>query len=109
MLVFPTIIEEAFGISQVEAMAAALTVISSATGGAQEIIEHGASGLTFHAQDEKGLADSFEQLIENPDQWAHLAADGQKCALERFDINTSVDELERQFRKMLHGKDSGRD
>ena len=39
VLAFPSVFEEPFGISQVEAMAAGLTVVTSGTGGAREIVE----------------------------------------------------------------------
>ena len=56
VLAFPSVFQEPFGISQVEAMAAGLTVVSSGTGGAKEIIEHGKSGLIFESENSESLA-----------------------------------------------------
>ena len=70
VLVFPSIVQEAFGISQVEAMAAGLTVVSSGTGGAREIIEHGKSGLIFESENSESLAQELSGLAENPEKMA---------------------------------------
>ncbi len=59
VLVFPSRFQEPFGISQVEAMAAGLTLITSGTGGAGEIIEHGHDGLFFESENPIDLADAL--------------------------------------------------
>ena len=56
VLVFPSRFEEPFGISQVEALAAGLVVVSTGTGGAKEIVRDGIDGLLFRAGDEADLA-----------------------------------------------------
>jgi glycosyltransferase involved in cell wall biosynthesis len=101
VLVFPSIVEEAFGISQVEAMAAGLTVVSSGTGGAGEIIEHGKSGIIFESEKSKSLARELMALVENPEKWEEISREGRKRAMEKFDIERSVDILEQEFLKLL--------
>jgi len=97
VLVFPSIVQEAFGISQVEAMAAGLTVVSSGTGGAGEIIEHGKSGIIFESEKSESLARELMALAENPEKWEEIAREGRKRAMEKFDIERSVDILEQEF------------
>lgn len=102
VLVFPSIVQEAFGISQVEAMAAGLTVISSGTGGAKEIIEHGQSGLIFEPNNSKSLAKELLDLVKNPEKWQSIAKGGEKRAIEKFDIERSVDILEHEVLKLIN-------
>jgi glycosyltransferase involved in cell wall biosynthesis len=102
ILVFPTIVDEAFGISQVEAMAAGLTVVSSGTGGAKEIIEHEKSGIIFRSKDENSLAEELLNLLNNPAKWKNIAETGQQRALDRFDIERSVDILEERFSYLIN-------
>jgi glycosyltransferase involved in cell wall biosynthesis/Flp pilus assembly protein TadD len=104
VLVFPSIVQEAFGISQVEAMAAGLAVVSSGTGGAREIIEHGKSGLIFDSEDSESLAQALSSLAENPEKWQSIAEEGRKRAIETFDIERSVDILEQEFSKLTNGR-----
>ncbi len=101
VLAFPSVFQEPFGISQVEAMAAGLTVVSSGTGGTREIVEHGVSGLVFESENGESLASELSGLTENPEKWRELARTGQRLALEEFDIEKSVDLLEQEFSALI--------
>ncbi len=104
VLVFPSIVKEAFGISPVEAMAAGLTVITSGTGGAKEVVEHGVSGIIFKSEDDASLADALIGLAKDTRRWGQIALAGQRRAMELFDIEHSVDALESCFSRLLKSK-----
>jgi glycosyltransferase involved in cell wall biosynthesis len=104
VLVFPSLVEEAFGISQVEAMASCLTVITTATGGASEIVEDGISGLVFSKGDSDILAENLISLINNRHRWKRISVAGQHRAKDIFDIPKSVDILENKFQELLDKK-----
>ncbi len=99
-LVFPTIIEEAFGKSQIEAMASGLAVISSATGGAAEVVVHGKNGLTFKGGDALDLATKLLFLTENPEESFQLARNGQMSST-KYSTPRSVSKLEAIIESML--------
>ena len=99
ILVFPSIVEEAFGISQVEAMASGLAVISSATGGAAEVIEHRRSGLVFKAGDGLSLAQSIAALVADPQLWRSVQENGRERA-KLFAVPVTVDRIESMFIEM---------
>jgi glycosyltransferase involved in cell wall biosynthesis len=100
VLVFPSLVKEAFGITQVEAMAAGLVVVGSGTGGAVEIIEHGKSGLLFQSGNPLSLATELIKLTEEKRLWETMRIKGQQRALELFDIEKSVDRIEEIFGEM---------
>jgi glycosyltransferase involved in cell wall biosynthesis len=100
VLVFPSVIDEAFGISQVEAMAAGVAVVSSGTGGGVEIIRDGVDGLLFRNGDHEHLADRLAGLAADPAGWARLAQAGQARA-QAFTVAASVDRLEATFEALL--------
>ena len=102
ILVFPSIAEEAFGISPVEAMAAGLLVITTGVGGAGEVVEDGVSGLRFPPENSEVLARQLYGLLSEPDRWELIAKNGQQRALRFFDINRSVDLLEQKFYELLY-------
>ena len=102
VLAFPSVFQEPFGISQVEAMAAGLAVVSSGTGGAREIVEHGVSGLIFKSENSESLARELLWLAENPEKWREIAREGQKRAMKEFDIEKSVDRLEQEFLTLIN-------
>ncbi|MGA7934787.1 MAG: glycosyltransferase family 4 protein [Kovacikia sp.] len=105
VLVFPSRFQEPFGISQVEAMAAGLTLITSGTGGAGEIIEHGQDGLFFESENPLDLADVLSFLAANPVAWEAISRKGQQKALSQFSQTRAVEQLESVFQALLSEKE----
>lgn len=93
VLVFPSKFEEPFGISQVEAMAAGLVVVSSGTGGAREIVRAGVDGLLFAAGDAAALTAKLVQLAREPGLMAQLQRRAQARAA-RFSVEQAVLKIE---------------
>lgn len=100
VLVFPSVFQEPFGISQVEAMAAGLTVVTSATGGSGEIVRHGVDGLHFASENHMDLAAKLRGLLEDRNGWARLAEAGRARAFD-FAVSRSVDRIEKLFTDLL--------
>jgi len=100
VLVFPSVFEEPFGKTQIEAMAAGLLVVSSGSGGASEIVEHGKTGLLFKGGDARDLAEKLVSAHRNPSAVEQIALAGQARAFE-FTTEASVDRLERIFGELL--------
>lgn len=105
VMVFPSIFDEPFGKSQIEAMAAGLAVISSGTGGAQEIIIHEKNGWIFDKNKTDDLSEKLAFIYKNPVRAKKVAA----CAIEdafRFNTNNSVKKLEKTFDLLENRKNS---
>jgi glycosyltransferase involved in cell wall biosynthesis len=100
VLVFPSVFEEPFGKTQIEAMAAGLLVVSSGSGGASEIIENGKTGLLFKGGDARDLAEKLLSAHRNQRAAEQIALAGQARAFE-FTTEASVDRLERIFDELL--------
>ena len=94
VLVFPTQVPEAFGISQVEAMASGLIVITSGTGGTQEVIRHGMDGLVFEMGSAVSLAQNLALLAKNKELRDKLQINSQKRAMQ-FSVTESVVRIEK--------------
>jgi glycosyltransferase involved in cell wall biosynthesis len=105
VLVFPSRFEEPFGISQVEAMISGLVVVSSATGGAREVIRDGVDGLVFPNGNANALADRLQSLATKPELFARLQEGGQGRAAE-FSVDQAVNRIEQIFEEMLEAKAS---
>jgi glycogen(starch) synthase len=101
VLVFPSRFQEPFGISQVEAMAAGLTLVTSGTGGAREIVEQGQDGLLFESENPFDLADALSFLAANPVEWESIARKGQQKALSQFSQTRAVEQLEAVFQSLI--------
>jgi len=100
VLVFPSVFEEPFGKTQIEAMAAGLLVVSSGSGGASEIIEHGKTGLLFKAADARALAERLVSAHRNPAAAERIALAGQARAFE-FTTEASVARIEAVFDELI--------
>ncbi|MDQ5978490.1 MAG: hypothetical protein QG602_1464 [Verrucomicrobiota bacterium] len=100
VLVFPSVFEEPFGKTQIEAMAAGLLVVSSGSGGASEIVENGKTGLLFKSGDPRDLAEKLLSAHRNPRAAEQIALAGQARAFE-FTTEASVDRLERIFGELI--------
>jgi glycosyltransferase involved in cell wall biosynthesis len=100
VLVFPSLVPETFGISQVEAMAAGLVVVSSGTGGAREIIRPGVDGLLFQGESAGDLAEKLCSLARDPALFSRLQHAAQSRAAA-FSVEHSVSKIERLVEEML--------
>lgn len=99
VLVFPSVFEEPFGISQVEAMTSGLVVVSSGTGGACEIVEHGVSGLIHERENADSLANQLLFLAEHPKVLEAMSEAAQKRA-EVFSVDHSVRVIESSLKEL---------
>ena len=102
VLAFPSRFEEPFGISQIEAMAAGLTLVTSGTGGAGEIVAvSGQDGLLFESENPLDLADVLAALPADPERWGTIAANGQQRALTEFSQTKAVEQLEQALLDLI--------
>jgi len=104
VLVFPSVFQEPFGISQVEAMAAGLVVVTSATGGAGEIVRHLKDGVHFESENSTSLAQHLLFLAEQPAIRNELAAAAQERAKD-FSVMKSVNVIEKTFDELSQSVD----
>jgi glycosyltransferase involved in cell wall biosynthesis len=100
VLVFPSVVPETFGISQVEAMAAGLAIVSSGTGGAKEIIRHDLDGLLFTAGQPEELAHHLLTLARQPALLERLQRAAQARAMA-FSVEHSVHKIEQLIEELL--------
>jgi glycogen synthase len=94
ILVFPSIYEEPLARVTQEAMASGLVVVGTTTGGTEEILRDGKTGLTFAPDDEEGLAKQISRLVTDPDLCCRLAQAGHQIVLEHFTLDKMVNEIE---------------
>lgn len=89
---YPTIDEEPLGLVPPEAMAAGVPVVVSRSGGMQETVLDGQTGLVVEKRDDAALATAAARLITDAGLRARLVAGGLERA-EQFDISQYVDWL----------------
>ncbi len=83
LLVIPSL-EEGFGLSALEAMAAARPVVASRVGGLCELVVDGMTGRLFPAGDTYALVRCIAEAANDRQRWALMGAVGWKRAREHF-------------------------
>ena len=99
ILAFPSVFQEPFGISQIEAMASGMVVITSGRGGSREIVRDEVDGLLFEGENAVDFAKKVASLVADPQRWRQLAIAGRERAIE-FGIPRTVDKIESLFETM---------
>lgn len=102
IFVFPSTWEEPFGISQVEALAAGLLVVSSGTGGAAETVHDDINGRRFRPSDSQHLAEILLDIYQNPGAHEHLRKRGRSLAQTHFDTARETCKLSKLMIDRVH-------
>jgi glycosyltransferase involved in cell wall biosynthesis len=92
VFLMPGRIDEGFGLVYLEAMAAGLVVVGTATGGAAELCHHERNALVVRA-DADDVASAIRRLAADAPLRARLAAEGRRTA-ERYSLSATVDGFE---------------
>ena len=94
---------EPFGLAIVEAMAAGLPIVATASEGAMEILEDRKTARLVRVDDPDALAGAINDLLDNPQECSRLARNAQLAARERFSLVRMAGDTERVYREVLAG------
>lgn len=94
---------EAFGMTQVEAMACGLPIINTAIAGSgvSWVAPHGLTGLTVPVDNPPALAEAAWKMAEQPDQRAAWGQAARRRAQAEFDHRVMADRVAEVYRKVL--------
>ena len=98
---------EGLGLTVIESMAAGVPTLGSRSGGIQEIIEDGTSGLLFGEGNAEALREALERVVASPDLRRTLSQRGQVRARTVFDAPAMVSAFEALMRRELGGEKLG--
>jgi rhamnosyl/mannosyltransferase len=86
LLVLPSVARsEAFGVVQLEAMAAAVPVVTTEVGtGTSWVTKHGETGLVVPPRDVAALRSAISELLANPARAREMGQAGRKRMLDHF-------------------------
>jgi glycogen synthase len=101
MLLFTSLWDEPFGRVLVEAMAAGVIVVGTATGGAKELLVDSENALLFPPGDADRLATRLLEVVDSPVLRQRLIEGGRQTAIERFDSQRMADEIEAYLERMV--------
>jgi len=103
VFVAPSVVEEALGLSILEAMAAKTPVIATRKGGIPLLVKHNQNGLFVRPRNSQAIADACNKLLANDELRHKLAEQARKTIEEKFSWKT----IGEQFDKLYHRYGNG--
>ena len=101
VVVQPSVRPESFGMTVLEAMAAAKPVVAAAHGGVLEIVRDGETGLLVVPGDPDGLARAISTLLASTALRERMGAAGRERVLSHFSTTSFRDGYLRTYRQVL--------
>ncbi|MER3445424.1 MAG: hypothetical protein C4291_00695 [Candidatus Dadabacteria bacterium] len=96
---------EGLPISLLEAMSCGLPCIATSVGGIPDLIENGENGKLVKVGDEEGIYNAIVELIRNREIARIRGEKGRKTVVERFSIDSIVNEHIRLFSSLLNARE----
>ena len=93
--------EEGIANALKEAMAMGLIVVGSWHAGTSELIDHGISGFLTFEKDVSDLVQVIIYILEHPKEWKIIGEAARKKIEDEFEINVSIENLEKLFYRLL--------
>lgn len=93
IFIFPSIWQEPFGLTHLEAMAIGLPVVSTADGGHGEFLQDGYNAMIFQKENVEDLTEKIRVVIQDGCLRRRLARTARHVVEQRFTIDRYVDDL----------------
>jgi glycosyltransferase involved in cell wall biosynthesis len=94
ILVFPSVWDEPFSITLLEAMSSGLAVVSTNTGGTPEILIDEMNALIFPKGDARGCASQVLRLLTDGRLFESIRREGRRTVEENFRLKSMIDKIE---------------
>jgi glycosyltransferase involved in cell wall biosynthesis len=101
ILIFPSVWEEPFSITLLEAMSSGLAVVGTTTGGSREILQDGQNALVFRNEDPEDCARAIARLFANPELFETIRRNGRRTIEQKHRIQEMVDNIENSLREAV--------
>ncbi len=97
VVALPSLWPEPFGLVGIEALSAGRPVIASATGGVEDWLVDGVSGLCVAPGDVRALAGALNELLADPARQHTMGSAGREMVAERFSADRHVAALSQAY------------
>ena len=103
ILIFPSMWEEPFAITPLEAMASMLPVAGTLTGGSGELFRNRETAMTFEPGDAASCAAAIEELYADRKLFESIRQRAFKVVTSRHTIDGMVDRIETALKRIVSG------
>lgn len=105
VFVMPSL-QEAFGLTALEAISCGVPVAAFATGGIPDTVLHERTGLLAPVGDTTGLASAMERILSDREMGRRLGDGGRRHALDHFSMQRNAENYIALYRRLL-GRGAG--
>lgn len=107
ILAIPSVGEEGFPNTLVEAMSMGKSVVATTVGGIPEVIDNGVTGLLIPPSDPTRLAAALKMLINNRELSLKMGRAARRVVTEKFSVRATAEKWESIYRDVLRREVSG--
>ena len=104
VLIFPSVWDEPFSITVLEAMASGLAVVGTTTGGSSEILQDGVNALTFEKENAEACAACISRLLSDQQLFEAVRRKGRFTVEQKYRLEQMVDTIERSLKEVVSDK-----
>ncbi|MBU0686712.1 MAG: glycosyltransferase family 4 protein [Candidatus Margulisbacteria bacterium] len=108
VIVYPSSVEEPFGLAMLEAMSTAKPIIVTNSGGMPEIIHNDVNGFVVQKRDHKALADKIIMLLSCGELRKRLGDTGRSLVEEKYTKAIYTDRLIKVYKEVIDTYSPGR-
>jgi glycogen(starch) synthase len=101
ILLFPSIWDEPFSITVLEAMASGLAVVATSTGGSAEILVDGINAMLFEKENADACAAKIRQLIGESLLFEKIVKSARCCVEKNYAMEFMIKQIEDHFESVL--------
>ena len=101
VFVFPSVCHEGFGIPVIEAMLSHLPVVSTRSGGVQETVQEGVTGILVERSDVDALAQAINSLLSDKQLRLAMGTAGYEHASKLFSWEQTAENALKYYQKLL--------
>ncbi|HZH98064.1 MAG TPA: glycosyltransferase [Fimbriimonadaceae bacterium] len=100
-VVVPSVWEEAFPYSVLEAFSIGKPVLASISGGLPEMVEDGVTGFLHPKRDEKKLAEDMKRIMDDPDLCSKMGHQARELHRTEYTLEKMGERLEHAYTNVL--------
>jgi len=108
VFVAPSVVEEALGLSILEAMASKTPVIATRKGGIPLLVKSGYNGLFVKARNSKNIANVCNRILRNDKLREKMGENARKSVEEKFTWKKTAMKFHRLYKKICRNGRNGR-
>lgn len=101
LMLMPTIVQESFGVSAMEAAAVGVPVVASRVGGVPEIVRDNQTGFLVPPNDAEALADAVCKILSDTSLLQQMSQNSRRMIEQNFNWPNKVDQLEALYQSLL--------